>query len=561
MQNLIVLAFAYVGAILLSYLKTMGQVSLTLIAFSVLLIPLAKTKAAPLKYVLAGMVLGFTVAFLYNGSNISTGIINYNNKNYVKIIFEKKYGLTSLFSSGNRLIAMDKCSLPDVPVKGEEFLSPALIQSERYATDGIVFRINPGSRLLGLNDNTIRSRMEIQKMEINEKIKSVIGREEGALCSSLVLGVKDDTLSGKVNSLKGLGIIHILSISGFHVNLLEKILKKLKVRKLATGIIIVYSIIVDSVPAYRASIMKLSASFAHWNRKDDSPLGNLIISAMILLAGKPYLMFDLSFQLTYLSTLGMILLSEPIAWRLAEIRLLGKRVKQAVSTSTAALFLTLPYLARLSNVINMSIFPANLLIVPFYTIFCVLSFPVVLMADFKPGLLLLKPVLHLLYSITGVLEGAVGLLFNLNIDLYSLNIIYYLFIAGLLIKHFHALSLIRKTVFALTVFFAIFFIMHPPLVTRIIYTRSFGMSSIEVVSFMERRVLVTGKMYKPGIRNNVLKIEKPTAVGGLGLSAGKGDFVDIEFFGRNLSNEVNRDKSDIINQEYVIVGSKIFKIR
>jgi len=59
------------------------------------------------------------------------------------------------------------------------------------------------------------------------------GEHYGGLMGSLVLGNQEFMNEERAQNMGDLGIMHILSISGFHFNLLENALKKLKLKKIA----------------------------------------------------------------------------------------------------------------------------------------------------------------------------------------------------------------------------------------------------------------------------------------------------------------------------------------
>lgn len=219
--------------------------------------------------------------------------------------------------------------------------------------------------------------MDDLRANLSEKVIKLYGETEGALINSLVIGSRDNNLDDKTLVLKSLGLIHILSISGFHIALLDEILEKLKFRKFSILIIIIYCTLVGSIPAFRSALTKVLSTIFKKLRKPSDSLNNLLISALIMITIRPSLIFNLSFQLTYLSTLGLFIFTKPIMYYLhtkVRFKHISKEILMAFSISISTMLTTLPLTYKLSYYFNVTSFLSNIFILPIYTLITLSAF-------------------------------------------------------------------------------------------------------------------------------------------------------------------------------------------
>lgn len=558
MQHLIVFTISFILSILVAYSRNYSELMIVLLWMGMFIIPVYRENKRLTLSIITGFIIGMILCSFYN-SEILLEKYSLNNKKYVKLKYVRNIGQSEIYFSGNKLFASEGKWTEIKKEPGGIYFAPYDLTHDYYNLKGVVFNLNQTPILT--SNSSLRWKIEEFKLTLSKKLKESSGNEEGALISSLILGIKDDVLKDKNDTLKSLGIIHILSISGFHVNLLESLLKKIKLKKTSTFIIIGYAVMVNSVPAYRACLMKMSSVFAKANRKDSSAIGDLVISALILLSLKPYLLFDLSFQLTYCATLGMILFNEFINMRMADIRNLKPWIKNGISGSISALFLSLPFIALINDTISLSLIPANLLIVPVYTGICITSLLTILTLELSFLNRVLLIIFKSLNRLSGIIEGLVLFLFNFKLDINSVVLIYFYLTAVVFCKVYSKASSLRKFYYFLTIIFFLFIVFNPPFVTRIRYTKNYGLAKVEISGFLKRGTFVNETMYKPGRRDDLTCVEENISFCNLDLEKTKNDFINVTDQDFNLSKPVNMGKSDIIDIEYIKVGNRLFKVR
>ena len=187
------------------------------------------------------------------------------------------------------------------------------------------------------------------------------------LGSSLVLGGQYTMLpETMVKLFSETGLIHILSVSGSHISLLflimSTLLQRLQLRKgiefsITCTLILLYCTIVGwSPPVLRSAMMGLLSGYVVMHGGTYRALHALLLSALCLLLWKPLFAVDISFVLSFGSTLGIIGLY-PYVYRLFPPNPVSKGVALCISAQVLIFpielyyFHILSFLSILSNLI------------------------------------------------------------------------------------------------------------------------------------------------------------------------------------------------------------------
>lgn len=181
------------------------------------------------------------------------------------------------------------------------------------------------------------------------------------------------------------GVAHILSISGFHVAVIAATLAqlllwlglrwqwlslRLNVRRaalLATlPIMVGYLLFTGAAPATtRSVIMLVAVVLALWAERENQVLDALLLAAFLLLVHDPAVLFDISFQLSFLSLWGIVVLT-PLLVHPFKDRMSGWRRQLALffAASLAAILATaVPTLVTFHQA-SFNGLLANLVVVP-----------------------------------------------------------------------------------------------------------------------------------------------------------------------------------------------------
>lgn len=203
-------------------------------------------------------------------------------------------------------------------------------------------------------------------------LEATTAKEEAYLIQGVLLG-EDASLSAKrKQQFRATGTFHILAVSGFNVALVVAafffIMRLLKYGKkfsaaVSIGFVLVFCFVTGCSPSVvRATLLSVFVLTALLLERDFDLLNLLALSALVMLFYEPVSLFDIGFQLSYLATLGLVLLASRLEEYLSFLpRWLGGAVAVTVS---AQLFVT-PAAMMYFNSLSTLTLPANLLIAPF----------------------------------------------------------------------------------------------------------------------------------------------------------------------------------------------------
>jgi len=264
------------------------------------------------------------------------------------------------------------------------------------------------SKIIGRGRINIIKLLALQaSARIEALIDSFTPDPEGAVLKAILLGKRQDIDQETNEDFVKTGTVHVLAISGLHVGLLVSIFillfKFLRLPFRAWAIIlaplvIFYCVMVDNrPPVTRAVIMTLVFLFGRVLKREQDLLNTLAFSALVILFLNPNDIFDVGFQLSFL-TVGSIIYFTP---KMEEVFLRDKKKRSYLSgallVSFSAWLGSAPFIARYFNIFSPVTVIANLFIVPW--MFFVLALSVIFIIA---GLI--SPLLGLIFSQTSNLS-------------------------------------------------------------------------------------------------------------------------------------------------------------
>lgn len=156
------------------------------------------------------------------------------------------------------------------------------------------------------------------KSKFLKNIESIIPPPQSSLLGGLLLGTKQSLGEDLQQNFIDTGLIHIVVLSGYNVTIVaEAIMRSLYFLPMTFGVLvgsfsIVFFAIMTGAGAtiVRASIMAILALIARASGNAFHITRALIIAGFLMVLQNPYILyFDLSFQLSFLATVGLIFLS------------------------------------------------------------------------------------------------------------------------------------------------------------------------------------------------------------------------------------------------------------
>ena len=195
-----------------------------------------------------------------------------------------------------------------------------------------------------------------------------------ALLRAMVLGDRSGLTPEMQEAFLGSGTYHILAISGLNVSLLAgaafAVLRLLRVSGriaalLSMLLVTLYAGLAGGgASVVRAAIMADVYLLAIVLDRQVNLLNSLALAALALLWWNPRSLFEVGFQLTFLATLGIILVIPAAERRLASLPRPARYLLGSVAVTVAATAMTAPILAAAFNRLTPVGLVANLPVVP-----------------------------------------------------------------------------------------------------------------------------------------------------------------------------------------------------
>ncbi|TFE31636.1 DNA internalization-related competence protein ComEC/Rec2 [Cohnella luojiensis] len=213
-----------------------------------------------------------------------------------------------------------------------------------------------------------------------DQLRSEIGRlmdrlyphDDAGYMKGLVVGIRSDLDPEQYDNFARLGLTHVLAISGLHVAVVVYLLLQIgawtrltreRTIDVTIAMMPIYMLVTGASPsAVRACLMAMIALWLARRHALKDGLHLLLAAAMLMLLFNPVLIEDVSFQLSFLVTAGLILFvptvtaSLPIPW---------KWLRGPVAVALTAQAVSFPVTIYYFHAVHLLSLPANFVLVPF----------------------------------------------------------------------------------------------------------------------------------------------------------------------------------------------------
>lgn len=258
-------------------------------------------------------------------------------------------------------------------------------------------------RSWGIKYEILRWRFHLAKEVMNSSYLNDNGK---GLLNALILGKRSDIDKGVLEQFKELGIMHILAISGLHVGLIYLILMIAFgfLRPISKQVIVVLLLWLFvflsgfSPSVFRAVFMFTIFSIARIIRREQSLEHNVGLALFFSLFFYPSWVNDIGFQLSYLAVVSIVYILPVFNNYYSSNRLL-KYVQGIIYVSVSVQIGLLPIQLFYFKQFSLLFLVGNLIVIPIVTVLIVLG------------------ILYFLTLRIGLLNQAVGVLFNFLTDL------------------------------------------------------------------------------------------------------------------------------------------------
>jgi competence protein ComEC len=216
-----------------------------------------------------------------------------------------------------------------------------------------------------------------------ESLDSALPEPQSSLAQALLLGIRSHIPDSLIDDFRSSGTAHLIAISGLHVAILGGIVLSSAAwvfgRQRPTYILIVFGIIWVYVlltgmrpPAFRAAIMFSLFLTALGLGRPRSALPSLVLAAAIMVGISPLVLWDVSFQLSFVAVAGLILFVPPwvATWQRRAMSTLGGKgpvnsttslIVYSLAVTLAAIIATYPLIAYYFGYVSLVALPATFL--------------------------------------------------------------------------------------------------------------------------------------------------------------------------------------------------------
>ena len=192
------------------------------------------------------------------------------------------------------------------------------------------------------------------------------------LMIGLIVGLKQDLPDSVTSAFQRTGLSHVTAVSGYNVTIIIiwiSFLLMLVSRKISFVGTILATVIFVIISGASASVIRagilaiLVLSCKNIGRRPYYPILILFVAFVMLLVNPYALKNDISFQLSFLAFVGLLMLSEPIA-NIKSLQFIPESFRKVVAETLGAQILVLPILIYNFGIVSIIAPLANVLVLP-----------------------------------------------------------------------------------------------------------------------------------------------------------------------------------------------------
>nr|WP_280921103.1 DNA internalization-related competence protein ComEC/Rec2 [Paenibacillus turicensis] len=213
--------------------------------------------------------------------------------------------------------------------------------------------------------------VDLFRQHIGSIIDELFPDWQGGYMKGLLIGITDDLSDDKYKQFTNLGMTHILAISGTHVAIniglvfgLLRLLKVTRERAYSTvfWLLPIYVFMTGFSPSVlRAGLMTMLGIFLLKRGLFKDGLNTLSVVAFVMLIWQPYYLFNISFQLSFAVTAGIIVFTPFIK---PYLLWLPAKIRDGIAITIAAELISFPLTLYYFNQYSLLSMLANLALVP-----------------------------------------------------------------------------------------------------------------------------------------------------------------------------------------------------
>ena len=245
---------------------------------------------------------------------------------------------------------------------------------------------------------------------LSSKIGEIMPEPEAALLSGILLGNQSNLPFTFKKQLQATSTIHIVVVSGQNLTILAGFVMSLvtifgrrKTIILTLFVIVFYSLLTGfGVPVVRAAIMAGLTYIGKLMGREGTGWWILVLTGGLMLLYQPNWLLNISFQLSFLATLGVVVVAPIFS---EALKMIPKLLREDLAVTLAAQLLVLPVIAYNFGQVSLAGLLANSLVlwtVPLVMVSGLVALVVSLVSTFLGQVVGLIPGIMLAYFVTVV---------------------------------------------------------------------------------------------------------------------------------------------------------------
>lgn len=309
----------------------------------------------------------------------------------------------TFYKYGQLLSVKGLVNLPEPPGNPGAFDYKAWLIRQGFSATVFV-KDTKDIKVLGSSGNFVRASAYEFRAAMEKVFDRTLNISQAAVLKGLIFGTRGEIPADVQTAFNETGLVHILSVSGYHVGLVVGlVLILLRIINLpnryiapaAIPLILLYAVMTGlGPPVTRAALMAVLLLLArHFGREQDWP-SVLVLAGGIILAFDPLALYDIGFQLSFVATWSLLYLTPKMTSLFPDV---SNSLALIIFVPLAAQLGTVPLVVLYFNLVSPVSILANLLTVHLVAFLMLCG-----------GILLLLGSIHL--GLAGLLSGGTGLL-------------------------------------------------------------------------------------------------------------------------------------------------------
>lgn len=282
--------------------------------------------------------------------------------------------------------------------EGQLINSAFVIDKNPVYSRGFVGEIKV-TNIINTKDDVITKVYEYRE-GLFKSFQKELGTKYAAIVSGICFGDDKYISDEDKEEFNTLGIIHVISVSGFHIMLIYKLFQGMFSSKFSLLLTLLFVCFTGGkAPTLRAFIMIMVISLSKRVYKKYDALSSLSFAIIIILSFKPFYITDLGFNLSWISTLGIVLFNNKLSRYLYKLPTL---INKSVSLTLSAQSLSFPYVALTLKVFSPGFLLGNFFIIPLYSFIIYISFAALIFIKVNYIFSLINRLLLLIFKLVDI---------------------------------------------------------------------------------------------------------------------------------------------------------------